>query len=259
MSSLQQVADFAISKIGCGYVFGATGWICSPARRKQQAAQYPQYESTIMGTCAKWDGVQCYDCAQLTKAACKAAGVTLPSGATSQWNKTAAWSAQGTIDTMPDEPGVILFRRSDGKMQHTEVYIGNRCTVGARSSRDGVKAFPVSEYAWTHWAKPAIPKDEPAVPDQQPAPAPIPAQPETQAGKRYRVIVPPTSAVNTVRMRSHPNKSAGFVKWLRAGDIVTALSYDPEQEKGWLHIQAPKHQGGVMGYMQTQFLEEVES
>lgn len=254
---LKDIAEFAISKIGCGYVYGATGWVCSEKRRKQQAAQYPAYESTIMGVCAKWDGVVCYDCAQLVKAACKAAGVALPSGATSQWNKVAAWDAQGTIDTMPDQAGIILFRQADGRMQHVEVYIGNGCTVGARSSKEGVKAFPLSGYKWTHWARPAVPSvaatDAPvSVPVPEPAPVPVEVA-ERQPGRVWRVVVPAGSSTNTARMRSHPNKQAGFVKWLRAGDLVTELP-DTEQEKGWVHVQAPRNQGGVMGYMMRDLL-----
>ncbi len=66
---MKRIAEFAASKLGCGYVYGATGWICSKARREQQAQQYPDQAGNILGVCAKWDGVQCYDCAQLTRRA----------------------------------------------------------------------------------------------------------------------------------------------------------------------------------------------
>lgn len=70
----QAVADYALSKVGRGYIFGATGWVCSPARRRQQAAQYPQHAARILGIGARWDGIQCFDCAQLTRFSVDAAG-----------------------------------------------------------------------------------------------------------------------------------------------------------------------------------------
>lgn len=150
---LNKIAEFALSKVGCGYVYGATGWICSKARREQQAAQYPEYASNILGVCAKWDGIQCYDCAQLTRYAAKAAGASLPSGATSQWN-SAAWESKGEIASMPDEAGLMLYRRSGTKMQHTGVYVGGGMVVDSRGSSQGVIKTALASYAWTHWAKP---------------------------------------------------------------------------------------------------------
>ena len=31
----------AVSLVGCGYIYGATGWICTRTRLDQQARQYP--------------------------------------------------------------------------------------------------------------------------------------------------------------------------------------------------------------------------
>jgi hypothetical protein len=48
------IADKALSLVGCGYIFGATGWICTDAQIEQQAKQYPQYASTIRKHGRKW-------------------------------------------------------------------------------------------------------------------------------------------------------------------------------------------------------------
>lgn len=149
---LNEIAAFALSKVGCGYVYGATGWVCSLARRQQQAAQYPEYADAILGVCAKWDGKQCFDCAQLTRFAAQAGGGSLPSGATSQWRSAEAWESKGEIAAMPDIPGLMLYRRNGSLMQHTGVYVGDGMVVDARGSSQGVIHTAFSSYPWTHWA-----------------------------------------------------------------------------------------------------------
>ena len=62
----------AKSLVGCGYVYGATGWICTRRRLDQQARQYPQYADLIYKYGPKWQGRPCYDCAQLTRAVAQA-------------------------------------------------------------------------------------------------------------------------------------------------------------------------------------------
>ena len=95
------VAETARSMIGWGYLYGATGWVCTPERVEQQATQYPAYAEKIRKYgLGKWLGKRCVDCAQLTKLSAKVAGRTLPSGATSQWN-AAVWADKGTIYSLP--------------------------------------------------------------------------------------------------------------------------------------------------------------
>ena len=87
--SSKQAVEKALSLVGQGYIYGARGQKCSPAFRQKQAEQYPDQAEYSRGVGAKWDGVPVWDCAQLTRAAAKTGGFTLPSGATSQWNKAA--------------------------------------------------------------------------------------------------------------------------------------------------------------------------
>lgn len=159
------IADYAISKIGCAYIYGGYGEkLCRPAFRRERASAYPSQKNNIYNNCpvlsgkksacdgCKYDGKQAYDCAQLTRYACKAAGQELVSGANSQWRKV-AWDKKGTIDTLPDVPGVILYHvDSGGTMTHTGVYIGDGYAVEARAAKYGVVKTVVKDRTWTHWA-----------------------------------------------------------------------------------------------------------
>lgn len=115
----------AISLVGCGYIYGATGWICTPSRLAQQEKQYPSFAKQMKRYGKKWMGKPCYDCAQLTRDVARQAGISLPSGATSQWRAAGIWKEKDVIDTLPDEAGIFLFTMRDGRMTHTGVSIGN--------------------------------------------------------------------------------------------------------------------------------------
>lgn len=140
----------ALSLVGQGYIYGAKGQTCTPDFRARQAQQYPQQADNILNTGAKWDGMPVWDCAQLTRACAKAAGIDLVSGATSQWNKT-AWAQKGEISTLPTKP-VFVFRMKNSRMQHTGLALGDGTCVHARGTAYGVVRQPMADCAWTHWA-----------------------------------------------------------------------------------------------------------
>lgn len=146
----------ALSLVGQGYIYGAKGQTCFPAFRARQAEQYPEQAQNILGVGAKWDGVPVWDCAQLTRTVAAAAGVALPSGATSQWNK-AAWARRGGIGSIPQGETVFVYRRQTGSqtvMAHTGVALGDGTCVHARGTAWGVVRQRMDEHAWTHWASP---------------------------------------------------------------------------------------------------------
>lgn len=196
----QIIADYAISKIGCAYIYGGYGEkLCRPAFRRERASAYPAQKNNIYNNCpvlsgkqsacdgCKWDGKQAYDCAQLTRYSCKAAGTELVSGANSQWNKV-AWEKKGTIDSLPDVPGVLLYHvNSSGTMTHTGVYIGGGYAVEARAAKYGVVKTAVKDRTWTHWAAlPGVLTGEvvqsPALPEETPESAKETATEPTEAG-----------------------------------------------------------------------------
>ena len=88
----------AISLVGCGYIYGATGWICTPSRLAQQEKQYPSFAKQMKRYGKKWMGKPCYDCAQLTRDVARQASISLPSGATSQWRAAGIWKEKDVMD-----------------------------------------------------------------------------------------------------------------------------------------------------------------
>lgn len=161
----RKIADYAESKLGCAYIWGGYGEkLCSPAFRRERAEAYPSQKSNIYRYCqvlsgqktvcngCRYYGKQAYDCAQLTRYACKAGGQALISGANSQW-RSGVWEKKGTIDTLPDVPGVILYHANDqGTMTHTGVCVGGGYAVEARSAAYGVVKTAIKQRSWTHWA-----------------------------------------------------------------------------------------------------------
>ena len=243
MSRIDDIRVWALSMVGTGYVYGATGWICTPGRREQQAKQYPQYAGTILGTCRKWDGIICHDCAQLTKKAMARAGLSLPSGATSQW-KADVWAAKGTIDTLPRDKLCLLYREANGKMQHTLIYLGDGRVVDARGSSQGVMLTELGQYKATHWALPRGLYDGDTEGEKEDKP---------MENVAYKAVVTAKSG-STVRMRAEPSAKTGKLMMnVPIGSTVDVL--DLHAPEDWRCIRYE----GKTGYMMAEFLKNVGS
>ena len=126
---------------------------------EQQARQYPLYAPMILRYGPRWIGRRCFDCAQLTRAAAQAAGVSLPSGASSQWRDARAWKERGAIDALPDEPGLFLYTQKGGRMTHAGVSVGGGWEVDARGHAYGVVRRRIADTSFTHWARLAVGED----------------------------------------------------------------------------------------------------
>lgn len=225
----QTIADYAVSKLGCAYIWGGYGErLCTPAFRKERASAYPSQRANIYNNCpvlsgkqrscsgCKWHGRQAYDCAQLTRYACKAGGQALVSGANSQWTKT-KWAVKGTIDSLLDEPGVILYHANKaGTMTHTGVYIGGGYAVEAKEAKDGVVKTAIKNRSWTHWA--ALPgvvsEDSPVVS----GPTSTPTQTKPVEGKT--VVI----ELNTLRSGSKGEQVKTLQRLLNATGHVCGSS-----------------------------------
>lgn len=226
--------DFALSKIGQGYIYGAKGQTCTEAFRRQQAAQYPDQAHNILDVGAKWDSVPVWDCAQLTRYAARADGVTLPSGATSQWRK-GPWKRKGDISTLPAGEVVYLYRAKGDTMAHTGLAIGDGTCVHARGTAYGVVHQAMEQHAWTHWASPW------AAPEKEKEGADDPVKTATVTAK----------SGSTVRMRSGPGKSYSVVANVPIGAVVEV----PETGPVWCRIL---HDGSE-GYMMSQYLAGLDA
>ena len=64
------------------------------------------------------------------------------------------WQARGALDSRPELPGLVLFRRSGKSMAHTGLYIGGGRVVHAKGHAYGVVETALSGGGWTHWAAP---------------------------------------------------------------------------------------------------------
>lgn len=236
-SKADKVKEWALSKKGCGYVWGATGYVLTQSKLDSLIKQYPDYVSQSKN--GKWLGKQVFDCAQFTRFAMKEVGITLVSGASSQWKKT-DWEAKGTIDTLPKNKVCILYRESPSAnpMQHTGIYLGDGYVMDARGSSSGVVYSKLSSYSWTHWAMPKGLYDE------------ITIDPEEVLPVLYQAKVVAESG-STVRMREGASSNADIVKNIKLGQIVDVVA----ELDGWLKIV----HDGDMGYMMSKFLQKLET
>lgn len=142
---------FAKEAVGAGYCFGASGEICSPARRLEWAERAPAQRDKLLGVCKKWDGKRAFDCSGLFRGAWKKLLRYRSGGATTIYK---SWCAEkGPIATMPDTAGIAVFRGSEKTKEHIGLYVGKGEVVDARSSEKGVVIGPLSSYPWTHWGR----------------------------------------------------------------------------------------------------------
>lgn len=157
--------------LGWPYVFGAWGEECTPANRKRRVRDdHPTIKSACPAlngsacTACQWGaGVRMYDCRGFPRWLLQQAGLDITGGgATSQWNTAANWAQRGEISEMPDVV-CCVFKRADGKMEHTGMHIGGGRII--HCSR-GVQEGKTTDRGWTHYGIPAglySPEEIPAV------------------------------------------------------------------------------------------------
>lgn len=163
------IRAYALAQVGGPYIMGATAVTCTPKYRRSLATgRSAAYADKITDNCpvlsgkqascagCKWQGRPAHDCAQLTKFAAAAAGVSLPSGATSQWTKV-DWGSAGEIADLPMDVVCFVYHEKDGtndRMSHTGIYMGDGTVIDARGHQGGVKHQDVASYPWTHFGIP---------------------------------------------------------------------------------------------------------
>ncbi len=168
MTKADKLKAWALSQTGSPYVMGGTGQPCTPAYREARAKQYPDSAAAIRRNCpvlrgkkaacagCKYDGKPCYDCAQLVRRGCAAAGIegVAISGATSQWRK-GDWLRKGSIADAPAGQVCILYREDKpGTMGHVGIALGDGTIVHASGHDTGVIRTAISAGRWTHYAIP---------------------------------------------------------------------------------------------------------
>ena len=147
------LVDYAIAAVGGGYCWGADGQTCTPALRQELADRTSNSaaKKNLLTVCAKWDGKKVWDCSGLFRGAWRALMKYRSGGATGIYEN---WCAEkGLITTMPDEPGIAVFRGDSRTKEHIGLYIGGGEVIDARSSGKGVVRTKKSAYKWTHWGR----------------------------------------------------------------------------------------------------------
>ena len=167
----EHFAAFCLSMIGQPYWYGTVVYKCSESLRSRKAKQYPTHYKDSRTARYKQDIANkkvCADCVGLIKGynwtnggkgviesigtdktfASKYGGNGCPDKSANGMfsyakSKGCAW---GTIDTLPEIPGVALC--SDG---HVGVYVGNGYAVEERGFNYGCVKTRVASRKWTHW------------------------------------------------------------------------------------------------------------
>ena len=125
----EEIVSLAKSKLGCEYVFGALG----------------EYKN----------GKQVFDCRGFTWWLLHEVGISISTvGATTQFNTVSDWVERGLTGDMPNLVcPVFKYRKSDGKMSHTGMHIGDGVIIHC-TSNGGVKYGSLTDTSWTHYAIP---------------------------------------------------------------------------------------------------------
>lgn len=139
---------------GWGYVWGTYGCVLTDSLFAYKLEQYPDgvgnYEDFIR---ANWLGGRTTDCVGLIKGygwlnpetlSIDYAANGMPDIGANQMYYSA--SVSGTIDTMPDKPGLAVWH--DG---HIGVYIGDGYVIEAMGTKYGVVKTELAGRGWTHW------------------------------------------------------------------------------------------------------------
>ena len=166
------LVEYALAQLGKPYWWGTFGQTASASLFNQKRTQYPvEYAAHYGAEVASQYGQKVHDCVGLIKGYLwcdtpdsepiyKAAQDVAVSGL------FMVCPENGSIDTMPDIPGVCVFMRD---MSHVGVYIGDGYVVEATGHARGVVKSKLAGRGWGLWGKPSWISYEAAATPSQPA------------------------------------------------------------------------------------------
>lgn len=166
------LVEYAIAQLGKPYWYGTFGQAANAGLLAEKRQQYPGYYTA--GDFSAQFGQKVHDCVGLIKGYLwcdtpdsepiyKAAQDVAVSGL------YMVCPESGSIDTMPDIPGVCVFMRD---MSHVGVYVGDGYVVEATGHARGVVKTKLAGRGWGLWGKPRwISYDGAAQPTQPVQPA----------------------------------------------------------------------------------------
>lgn len=147
---------------GQGYVYGSVGQICTIALLKAKQGQYGRkmgegyYQRKgdyTKGLCARWLGKWVADCVGLIKGTSRdLGGITRDVSAHGIYGLC---GVKGTIDKMPQVPGVLVFVNGSGTheaahMSHVGVYTGRGLVEQSAGVLSGIFEGRMAKN-WTHY------------------------------------------------------------------------------------------------------------
>ena len=164
MSLSQQIVKIARQKIGCPYVYGTWGQLCTTALRKRYSNYNPSQKDITYKRCpvlsgkqstcdgCKYKGKLAFDCRGFTHWCLQQVGIKITGDYVGRQWTDKNWDLTGTIENMPNLV-CCLFIYQGGKWKHTGLHIGNKHVIHCSVE---VKEQILNEGGrkWTHWAIP---------------------------------------------------------------------------------------------------------
>lgn len=163
MTKAECVIREAEAHMGCPYVYGTWGQLCTTALRKRYASYNPKQREITYKRCpvlsgkqskcdgCKYQGMLAYDCRGFTHWILKQVGIEITGQAVgTQWSGD-NWTEKGEICRMQDLV-CCVFIKSGGKWKHTGLHIGGGKIIhcSGEVKRDTVGG----DRDWTHYAIP---------------------------------------------------------------------------------------------------------
>lgn len=175
MKTANWLVQYAKAQINRPYWYGCFGQTGSAALYRSKKAQYPSYYTA--SDYASQYGKKVHDCAGLVKGAlwCSTVDGTPTYNANEDYNANRFYlkaTSKGPISSLPDIPGMLVFKGTDRNKNHIGVYIGSGKVIEAKGHRYGVVESAVSS-GWKYWGKCNLINYS----NTAPAPVPAPAQP----------------------------------------------------------------------------------
>lgn len=146
------LVEYCIAQLGRPYWYGTYGQIADRELYEAKKKQYYKYYCWANDYEEQF-GQKVHDCTGLTEGYLMSATPNSAPKYKSDYDFSAnglyrACEEKGTIDTIPEIPGVCVFY--DG---HTGVYIGNGNVIEARGHAYGVIMTKLADRPWENWGK----------------------------------------------------------------------------------------------------------
>lgn len=162
MTKPEAVIAQAEGHLGCPYVYGTWGQLCTPALRKRYAEYNPKQKAITYKRCpvlsekqskcsgCKYDGMLAFDCRGFTHYCVKqGAGIDISGGYVGRQWSDPNWDVKGTVSDQMEAVSCVFL----ADMSHTGLYVLNGQVIHCSGE---VKTDPIS--GGRKWEKFAIPK-----------------------------------------------------------------------------------------------------